>query len=43
VFVYDAGHVISVDRPEAFTDVVRDFLEHHETFVVRRTPSLIHP
>jgi pimeloyl-ACP methyl ester carboxylesterase len=43
VFVYDAGHVISVDRPEAFSEAVHDFLEHHETFVVRRTPTLIHP
>ena len=41
VFVYDAGHVISADRPEAFAEVVRDFLEHRDTFVVRRTPSLI--
>src|SRR5439155_21645331 len=27
VFVYDAGHGIGTDRPEAFTDVVTDFLE----------------
>ena len=38
VYVYDAGHVISADRPEAFTEVVVDFLEHHESFVIRRTP-----
>ena len=26
VFVYDAGHEISTDRPEAFAEVVRQFL-----------------
>ena len=25
VYVYDAGHAISTDRPEAFTEVVADF------------------
>ena len=29
VFVYDAGHAIATDRPEAFTEVVVDFLERH--------------
>ena len=29
VFVYAAGHVISADRPEAFAEVVLDFLERH--------------
>jgi len=43
VFVYDAGHVISTDRPEAFTEVVADFLERHEAFVISRTPTVIHP
>jgi pimeloyl-ACP methyl ester carboxylesterase len=36
VLVYDAGHVISADRPEAFTEVVVDFLAHHEAFVITR-------
>src|SRR5438876_4710642 len=36
VFVYDAGHGISTDRPEAFTEVVTDFLERHEAFVISR-------
>jgi pimeloyl-ACP methyl ester carboxylesterase len=43
VFVYDAGHAISTDRPEAFTDVVADFLERREAFVISRTPTVIHP
>ena len=43
VFVYDAGHAISTDRPEAFTEVVLDFLERHEAFVISRTETVIHP
>ena len=43
VFVYDAGHEISTDRPEAFADVVIDFLERHEAFVISRTATVIHP
>ena len=43
VFVYDSGHAISTDRPEAFTEVVADFLERHEAFVISRTPTVIHP
>jgi len=43
VFVYDAGHAIDGDRPEAFASIVSDFLERREQFVVTRTSSLIHP
>jgi len=43
VFVYDAAHAISTDRPEAFTEVVVDFLERHEAFVISRTETVIHP
>jgi len=43
VFVYDAGHAISTDRPEAFAEVAVDFLERHEAFVISRTPTVIHP
>jgi pimeloyl-ACP methyl ester carboxylesterase len=43
VFVYDAGHAISTERPEAFTEVVADFIERHEAFVISRTPTVIHP
>jgi pimeloyl-ACP methyl ester carboxylesterase len=43
VFVYDAGHGISTDRPEAFAEVTGDFLERHEAFVISRTNTVIHP
>jgi pimeloyl-ACP methyl ester carboxylesterase len=43
VFVHDAGHEISTDRPEAFAEVVQDFLERHEAFVISRTATVIHP
>jgi pimeloyl-ACP methyl ester carboxylesterase len=43
VFVYDAGHGISTDRPEAFAEVTDDFLERHEAFVISRTETVIHP
>lgn len=43
VFVYDAGHAISTERPEAFVDVTQDFIERHEAFVINRVPTLIHP
>ena len=43
VFVYDAAHAISTDRPEAFAEVVVDFLERHEAFVISRAETVIHP
>lgn len=43
VLVYDAGHAIGTDRPEAFTEVVGDFLERHEAFIISRTETLINP
>jgi pimeloyl-ACP methyl ester carboxylesterase len=43
VFVYDAGHAISTERPEAFTEVTADFLERQEAFVVNRAETVIHP
>jgi pimeloyl-ACP methyl ester carboxylesterase len=43
VLVYDAGHAISTDRPEAFTAVTTDYIERHEAFVISRTETLIHP
>ncbi|HUC12554.1 MAG TPA: alpha/beta hydrolase [Stellaceae bacterium] len=43
VFVYDAGHAISTDRPEAFVEVVADFIERREAFVISRTDTVIHP
>jgi len=43
VMVYDAGHAMGDDRPEAVAAVVEDFLARHEGFLVRRTSGLIHP
>lgn len=43
VFVYDAGHLIAAERPEAFNEVAEDFLERCEAFVISRRGTLIHP
>lgn len=43
ILVYDAGHVVDADRPEAFVSVVGDFLQRHEAFLVNRHSGLIHP
>jgi 3-oxoadipate enol-lactonase len=43
MFVYDAGHAISTERPEAFAEVVVDFLERHDAFVISRAATVIHP
>ena len=43
VFVYDAGHEMSTERPEAFAEVTIDFLERHEAFVINRADTVIHP
>jgi len=42
-FVYDAGHAIGTDRPEAFADIVRDFFERREAFIISRTDTVINP
>jgi pimeloyl-ACP methyl ester carboxylesterase len=42
-FVYDAGHAILVDRPEALISAVSDFIERRETFIVGRDSGLINP
>jgi pimeloyl-ACP methyl ester carboxylesterase len=41
--VYDAGHEIEAERPEALFAAVRDFLEQRETFVVSRKNTVINP
>jgi len=43
VLVYDAGHAMDAERPEAFAEVVGDFLERHEAFLTSRTETLLHP
>ena len=42
-YVYDAGHAIAVERPEALVNVVMDFIERRETFIVENRSSLINP
>jgi pimeloyl-ACP methyl ester carboxylesterase len=43
VLVYDAGHEVSVDRPEAFSTLVADFLQRHEVSMVSQRSSLLLP
>src|SRR5262249_5019604 len=43
VFVYHAAHAISTDRPQAFAEVVADFLDRREAFVISRAATVIHP
>ena len=42
-YVYDAGHAVGVDRPDALANVVLDFVERRETFVVENRTSVINP
>ena len=41
--VYDAGHLIEAERPEALIDAVSTYVEHRETFIVGRGSNLINP
>jgi pimeloyl-ACP methyl ester carboxylesterase len=43
VLMYDAGHALDADRPEAFAEVVRDFLQRGDGFLVKTESALIHP
>jgi hypothetical protein len=43
VLVYDAGHAIAAERPEALTTTITDFLDLRETFIVSRRDSRINP
>jgi pimeloyl-ACP methyl ester carboxylesterase len=43
VYVYDATRAIAVERPEAFAEVVADFLDRHAAFVISRARTVIHP
>ena len=43
VFVYARGPRHRADRPEAFTEVVVDFFERREAFVISRATTLINP
>lgn len=43
VLVYDAGHEVAAERPEAFSSLVVDFLQRREAFIVNQRSSLINP
>jgi len=43
VFLYDAGHDLAADRPEAFADAVTDFLADPGTFLINRRAGALHP
>lgn len=43
VMVYDAGHALEDERPEAAAAVIADFLERRESFIVSKESGLIHP
>jgi len=43
VLVYDAGHAVGADRPEAFSSLVADFIDRREAFIVSQKSSLLHP
>lgn len=41
--VYDAGHAMDAERPEAVAAVIAEFLERHDHFLVRRDSGIIYP
>lgn len=41
--LYDAGHEADADRPEAFSELVTEFLEGRAEFVVNRRSGVVHP
>jgi len=43
VYLHDAAHDVMGDRPEAFTEVVTDFLERGMGFLVPQEDTLINP
>lgn len=43
MYVYDAAHDLANDRPEAFVDVVRDFVRRGMNFIVNDQDQLINP
>ena len=42
-FVYAAGHDIMADRPQALVNLVSDYLERRETFIVQNRSQVINP
>ena len=42
-FVYDAGHNVAAERPAALLNLVADYLERRETFIVQNRSEVINP
>ena len=42
-FVYAAGHDIAADRPQALVNLVSDYLQRRETFIVQNRTNVINP
>lgn len=43
MFVYDAGHALMLERPEAFAEAVGDFLQRTDAFVISQTRTVVFP
>ncbi len=43
VMLYDAGHEADADRPEAFADLVAQFIERGAGFIVNNRSGVVHP
>ena len=43
VFLYDAAHLVDIDRPEALTPLVADFLDRREQFLVSQASGVLYP
>jgi pimeloyl-ACP methyl ester carboxylesterase len=43
VLIYEAGHAVEQDRPQALLSLLTDFLERGEAFIVSRANTLINP
>jgi pimeloyl-ACP methyl ester carboxylesterase len=42
MLIYDAAHLVDLDRPEAVAEVVGDFLARKERFLVSEQSGVIH-
>ena len=42
-FVYDAGRDVATERPQALVNLVSDYLERRETFIVQNRSDVINP
>lgn len=43
MMIYDAAHAVDADRPEAVAEVVGDYIDRHDSFLVTRQNGMIHP